>query len=284
MRLYRAEKIASHILFGTYFTQTLTNTETRAFLDRILTNPAVRARFGTLNPTLTLPTKGPSTAWADLTNNEIVLPADARNPIMIIHEVAHLLYADSTAHDARYAAIYRWLLGEILGADAQRILTGAFASMNIAWDDSAIPPIRRNATITTNPTSPLPGLTGAMVADAAEVLRTIAHAGLLGPPGDPRRANAWKIARLLTAHQDAYPPDHDPLPDTVEIPVKALTKTMTPEDVAALVMDAVRAAAAPDTRYGQAAARRVTDRANVRTPTTKQPGLPTYLRAAARRA
>lgn len=244
LKVYRAEKMAQHLLLGDYWTQKMTEIAVLELIEAAINHPSVVARWGDHPVTVSFPDKGAS-AWAERATGRIHLPPDTRNPLTVLHEVAHLLAPSKTEsdHGAGFVAIYRYLVRLILGDDTARVLDAAFVSLRVKADDNLIPPAKVPAGSTWRRGEDVPGVMPAQAADAAEVLRLAATAGVFGAAGDPLRQAAFTISRRLTSlaggeREDPKPPAR--IPETVTVPVASLLRANTRDDVAEIVLGAVR--------------------------------------------
>jgi len=242
LRVYRAEKMAQHLLLGDYWTQTLTELQVLELMEQVLGHPGVLARWGEHTATVTFPTRG-TTAWSERQTGRIHLPPGTRNPLTVVHEIAHLLAPERTEadHGPGFIAIYRYLVLQTLGEEAYRVIDAAFNACGVKTDDSQIPPVR--------PGYPhkrgegVPGLLPGQAGMASEIVRAAAHAGVFGEVGSELRAAAYNIARRMkTLDPDAGKERKGAarIPETVTVPVASLLRADTRDDVAELVLGAVR--------------------------------------------
>lgn len=250
-KVYRAEKMAQHLLLGDYWTQQMTELQVLDLIEEALTHHAVVARWGRHYVTVEFPQKGQS-GWAVRTHNRIHLPPVTRNPLTVLHEVAHILAtAKSEAdHGPGFVAIYRYLVALILGEEPGRILDASLHALGVKADDGQIPPVKHGTTMVKG--EPVPGLRPGQGAAAAEAVRLAASAGVFGEVGDPLRAAAHMIARRLKALEvsESGKPRKPParIPDNVTVPVSALLRANSRDDVAEIVLGAVRKSLDPPKR------------------------------------
>jgi hypothetical protein len=249
LRVYRAEKMAHHLLLGEYWTQSMTELQVLELMEQVLGHPGVLARWGEHTATVTFPTRG-TTAWSERPTGRIHLPPGTRNPLTVVHEIAHLLAPERAEadHGPGFIAIYRYLILQTLGEEAYRIIDAAFTALGVKSDDSQIPPVR--------PGYPhkrgegVPGLLPGQAAMAAEIVRAAAHAGVFGEAGVELRAAAYNIARRMKNLDPAPTKERKGparIPETVTVPVASLLRADTRDDVAELVLGAVRKSMDPKT-------------------------------------
>lgn len=241
-RVYRAEKIAEHLIYGEWSPTIFSEDECMDFINKVLTHPGVVSRWGqrTVNVKF-LPKR---TGWGEYLpeENTIVLSLTTRNAGTILHELSHMLQPNDEAHHGPgFVAIYRYLFTLFLGEEPGQILNAAFESFKVSSDDSRIPPLRPGYKYNRGDT--IPGLTTEQARQAANALRSAASAGMFGEVGSAQRREAYNIARKL---RGMNPPGATRLsqthriPETVTISVADLLNMDYRDDVAELVISAVR--------------------------------------------
>lgn len=243
LAVYRAEKMAQHLLLGNYWSQTLTEIQVLDLIDSATNHPSVAARWSPHAITVNFAQKG-TTAWAERATGRIHLPPGTRNPLTVLHEVAHLLPTTKTEadHGPGFVAIYRYVVRLVLGEDTANTLDACFTSLRVKADDALIPPAKVKAGSTWHRDSDIPGVTALDARDAAEIVRLAAQAGMFGGPGDDTRAAAFSIARRLKSHGDRAKDPKPParIPETVTVPVASLLRANSRDDVAEIVLGTVR--------------------------------------------
>jgi hypothetical protein len=144
-------------------------------------------------------------------------------------------------HSPKFVSIYRYLITLIMGEEQGQIFNAAFESFKVSSDDSAIPPLRGGYKYNRGDT--IPGLTTEQARQAAEAIRTAASAGMFGEAGNPQRKEAFNIARKLKGMNPSgstqLTQTHR-IPESVTISVADLLNTDYRDDVAELVISAVR--------------------------------------------
>jgi hypothetical protein len=241
-KVYLAEKMAQHLLLGNYWTQSLTDLQVLDLMEQALNHPGVQSRWGDRNVTVSFPKKG-DTGWAIRQTGQINLPPGTRNPLTVLHEIAHLLAPThkEAFHGPGFVAIYRYLVTLVLGEDPARILDATFTSLGVKSDDALLPAARAGKGHRKE--DGVPGLLPGQAEQAAEVLRMAAAAGLFGAAGEQTRTTAFGIARRLISLEKATPVTVKPaarIPDTVTVPVSSLLRANDRDDVAEIVLGAVR--------------------------------------------
>lgn len=101
--------------------------ECQAMVERVW--PAERGRYGRANvpaPELQRVHRGQRAAIAYATAHAISLPRWARNPWVLLHELAHLL-ADGDRHGPRFVGVLIGLAARWMGADVDELLAQAEA-------------------------------------------------------------------------------------------------------------------------------------------------------------
>jgi len=243
LAVYRAEKMAQHLLLGDYWTQTLTEIQVLDLIDSAINHPSVAARWSTHPITVNFAQKG-TTAWAERATGRIHLPPGTRNPLTVLHEVSHLLTTTQTEadHGPGFVAIYRYVVKIVLGEDTANMLDACFTSLRVKADDALIPPAKVKPGAAWHRDSDIPGVTALQARDAADIVRLAAQAGMFGAPGDETRTAAFSIARRLKSHGDRAKDPKPParIPETVTVPVAALLRANSRDDVAEIVLGTVR--------------------------------------------
>lgn len=241
-KVYYAEKMAQHLLLGTYWTRTLTDDEIIELVHNALDHPHVVARWGHKTARINFAKRG-SSAWAMRETGEIHLTPGTCNPFTVIHEVAHLLATSvqEAHHGPGFCSIYRYLIRNLISEDAGQYLDAAFGALGVATDDSRIPGVRRDASGLVSKYD-IPGIIAGQAGDAAQVLRTARNAGLFDDDPELRKAVNRITRRLDTVerHVPATRTAPPRLPDIVPINVGSLLHANTRDDVAEIALAAVR--------------------------------------------
>jgi hypothetical protein len=134
-----------------------------------------------------------------------MLPLFARNPWVMLHEMAHVLTPDEHAsHGPEFAGVVLFLVETVLGKDSGRALRAAYRDRRVRYSNAAIP------SPTVVPSLAALGahrraaakrpVRGSEAAEAARVLRRAVAQGLHGAAGTKQRAGALAAARALEAH------------------------------------------------------------------------------------
>ena len=135
----------------------------------------------------------------------ITLPAFARNPIVILHEIAHTVRPagpDVAAHGPEFCGIFLGLVRHFLGAETGRQLRQNMRTHRVRVRVAALPSARRQATPTAERRKaasaarslPLQPVERELL---VRLLRQAAASGALGPAGRKPRAQALAIARTI---------------------------------------------------------------------------------------
>lgn len=248
-KVYQAEKLAEYLLIGDYWTKTLTEDETLKLIDTVITHPSVRARWGSKRVSVEfLKSKRASNAYASRAQGIIQIPSRTLNPMWVIHEVAHLLATKKTeaAHGPGFAAIERYLFTHIISESAGQVLEAAYAALGVKTDDTQIPPIKYSNARKYK--YEIPGLVVGQAAGAASVLRSARDAGIFDDDMELRNA-ASRIARRLDNIEKHVPTTRramPPFPKSVVIDTGALLAARERDDVAEIVLAALRNAIDPE--------------------------------------
>lgn len=242
-RVYRAEKMVEYMLVNDYAKQTLTKEEVLALADKVLEHPDVRARWG--RKTIQFEFLEKTTrkyACATRSSGLIELPVKFANPLWVIHEIAHLLATKSEleGHGPGFAAIQRYLYLHIFGEEACRILDAGYAALGVKVDETQIPPIRFH--VPGRNKFEIPGLITGQAAAAAMVLRAARDSGLFDDDEDLAKA-ATRLARRFDSVEKRIPSTRvaaAPLPKTITLPTSAILQAEDRDDVAEIVLAAMR--------------------------------------------
>lgn len=246
-KVYQAEKMAQHLLLGNYWTQSMTELQVLDLMEQALNHPGVIARWGEHNATVSFPDKGTS-AWSVRSSGRIHLPPGTRNPLTVLHEIAHLFAParQDADHGPGFVSIYRYIVTLVLGEEAGRLLDAAFSSLGVRSDDSLIPPPRTRHGARAS--DGLPGLLPGQAEQAAEIVRLAAAAGVFGEPGHPTRTAAFSVARRLKSLEARTPAARRPparIPEHVTLRVASLLDADDRDDLAEVVLGEVRRSMAP---------------------------------------
>lgn len=133
-RLYNAERAT--FTWG----QTIPNDQLQHWAETNIFNKAwFRRRWG--NPTIQIRLgKGGGLARA---GGIITLGVGARNEWVVCHEIAHQLTASDPGHGPAFAAIYHYLIKQVIGAEQAKTLKANFRAKRVRTDSKAIPPATR---------------------------------------------------------------------------------------------------------------------------------------------
>lgn len=133
---------------------------------------------------------------------------NGRNPATVLHELAHQILDRDTpnghtyaAHGPEFAAVFLFLIGQVLGSDIAQKLRLAFAEQGVKYRSAVkvVPQPRYQVATKTDrtrqqaakPVSPSSRLA------AADVIRRLVKAGEFGKVGTKTRTHALAVARTL---------------------------------------------------------------------------------------
>lgn len=200
-RLYDAEFAVRS--FGTGAGRRLeTVPEVQAYVNAILGSRWFKARWGVRSIPV-LDGRGRRSACAE--GSRIKMPLWARNEMVTLHEVAHVLtpgkYAD---HGPEFAGVLLALIRQFMGPEAAASLRESFRGHRVKSNTAAVPSPRyrvesRTArekavrAVAARPPSPM------RASEAAEAIRKAARNGWFGPAGSKPRQHALATARALEA-------------------------------------------------------------------------------------
>jgi hypothetical protein len=246
LRNYRGLKLASWLVEGSYWVDTQTENQVMNLIERTLNNKDVDARWPHLNQIdVDFPQKG-VTAWAERKRGGkglISLPVGTRSPLIVLHEVAHLLptVRPEADHGPGFTAIHMMLV-ELMYPKALRALTAAYHATGMTYDFSQIPPATSDSTY-------IPITAGVPLRESVNNLRSLMTSGVLTKREHERIARVLKQLRAKSKKEDV--PPLMPIPTTIEIPTESLLKCLTSDDIAALAIGELRREMLPDLMKGK---------------------------------
>jgi len=199
-RLYDAEAWASYRHSGYHFRQVYDNTELQGVVDTWMRRGFIRSRWGQRKIYVSL---GRSGAHAK-GGNVIVLGAQTRNPWIMLHEIAHCLIDNEHSwHGPEFAGVYLFLVHNIIGDGASKVLREGYRKHRVRYNNNAIPKPDKTRVVTkaqeaaqkrrrmNRPVTPVEAR------QAAQIIRRAVNNGLYGPPGRKPRTHAQATARAL---------------------------------------------------------------------------------------
>lgn len=193
---------------GTTINQLGTNANTQAWVNEVINSRWFRSRWRI--SILVEPGRGASaTSW----HERITVGPKARNPWVVLHEVAHeIIWQDTkdgaslAAHGPEFAAIHLFLVGQVMGAQCAQQLRDAYAKHKVKYRSGlwAVPESRYHVTTKAEQRERAlmrrPPLTDRNANQAAEVIRQAVRVGAFGVAGSKRRTAALLVARTLAKH------------------------------------------------------------------------------------
>lgn len=234
-RNYYALKLACWLTQGSYWVNTLTTGQAFNLVERALNHPEVHARWPQLvEIDVLFPERAIAYASAERKRGGsglLKLPKGTLSPLIILHEVAHLLPTTKREadHGPGFTATHLMLV-ELLAPSALRPLLAAYHATGMKYDPSLIP-------APSAPSSYVPIVTGAPLHDSITHMRALLASGVL-TPAERRRTEAaiQKLKRKETVEYDPLLP----LPQNVQIKTADLLKCNSPEQIAAVVLGNLR--------------------------------------------
>jgi putative metallohydrolase (TIGR04338 family) len=109
--------------------------ECQNYVNRILDQQWFRARFGERQIVVDYGRNG-GTAYG---SRRITLGVWARQPIVILHEIAHCVAPYQVRHGAEFAGIYLFLVKQVYGADAAKALRDCYKEARVKTSNKALP-------------------------------------------------------------------------------------------------------------------------------------------------
>jgi hypothetical protein len=239
-RNYSGLKLACWLTQDSYWENTLTEGQTFNLIERTLNHPEVNARWPELTEIDVLfPTRG-TTAWAERKRNGkglLSLPKGTHSPLIILHEIAHLLPTTKreSDHGAGFTAIHMMLV-ELMSPKSLPALVAAYHATHTRYDASLIP-------APTTPSQYVPIASGAPLNMALGQLRSLLASGTL--TASERRKTEEALKRLKRKDKGEQPTLHS-LPLDVRVKTQDLLRCNTPEQIAKLVLNEIREELIPD--------------------------------------
>lgn len=180
--------------------RTIDNAELQGWVDKVMGMRAVQARWGRWDIEVTLKRGGRGLAHG---SGRISLPLFARNPTMILHEVAHCLTPSRYApHGPEYVGVWLFLL-KTVDRDLYDKARPLLKKHKVRYNNAAVPKPDPNRVVTKAQTAARKRAAAAKPvgrmqrADAADVIRRLAKQGHFGPSGSKPRRHALDTARAL---------------------------------------------------------------------------------------
>lgn len=228
-RNYMALKLAMWITGGSYWQGGLTERQVLWLVERAINHPEVVARWETRDVEIDMPKRG-SYAWAIRgAKDRLLLPEPSWSPLLVLHEVAHLLPATKreSAHGPGFVATHLMLI-ELLKPKMLDPMVAAYHATSTPYDVSRIPPGKSSY-------APLSSTFG--YAAARNWLSSAITSGQLG------RKEAEVVGRAVRAM--GPPPATAPLPPptlplSVSIPTETLLACNSDSDIAKAVLGQLR--------------------------------------------
>jgi len=226
-RNYRALKLALWLTERSYWQGGLTQRQTLNLITRTLNHREVRDRWGDIEVSVEFAERG-SAAWALRGRYpKLHFPHAACTPLIVLHEVAHLLKParrEQAPHGPGFTAIHLMLV-ELMKPALLTPMLAAYRATCTPWDATFIP-------AGTSTHIPLLG--------ALDITTTRRHLQALATSGALTKKEHARLRALLRdrGNRPAPPPLRD-LPAHVQIPTNALLACNSDRDIARLVLDVI---------------------------------------------
>lgn len=195
-RVYAAERAAAGV---DHWVQTIPNGELQGWVDNVLARRGVQARWGRCDIDVVLKRGGSAYSWG----GRITLPKGARNPWVVLHEIAHELTRATRSHGPEFAGVYLYLVRTVIGDDAGKAILAAYREHRVRRNTKGIPKPRAERVVTKTRQAERARvarskpLTRDERASAARTIRRAVAAGTFGPAGRKPRTHALATARAL---------------------------------------------------------------------------------------
>jgi hypothetical protein len=239
-RNYRALKLAMWISGGSYWAGGLTERQTLNLVDRTINHPEVASRWEIRDIEVDIPKRG-SVAWAlPGAHPKLSIPQPACSPLIVLHEVAHLLKTTrrESHHGPGFTAIHLMLI-ELIKPVMLEPMMAAYHATRTPYDPSRIP---------------LGESTFVPIADAFEFAAArswLAAAMSSGGLSERERANLARTLKALGPAPGSPPLPPRQLPESVTIPTQALLSCNSDADIASAVLSELRRLVMPKEMRGK---------------------------------
>lgn len=178
----------------------MTWTEVEAFCAKINQSKWFRARWRT---SITPQLKRGGSAYG-YPGGRITLPLFARNPVTILHEVAHTVTSTGIVapHGPEFCGVFLALVRHFMGVEAAKRLRANMRTYRVKVDTRAVPAARfsvvsASAVAQQRAAYRSKKLSTAERQELVLLLRRAASSGVLGASGRKPRAHALEVARII---------------------------------------------------------------------------------------
>lgn len=181
--------------------------ETQAWVDAVTGARWFRSRWGERRIEVRFKAWGNATGYH---GGHVCLPPWARNDIVVLHEIAHVLTPSRYAsHGEEFCAHLVTLVDNHLGGEAGRRLRAAFKAHRVRYRNgfAAVPGAGSTRVVTSAEKAQRQKAAASRISreltsrerrqHAADVIRAAVAAGSFGPPGRKPRIHALETARRL---------------------------------------------------------------------------------------
>jgi putative metallohydrolase (TIGR04338 family) len=183
--------------------------ECQSYVDRVLDQHWFRARFGERKITVDYGRRG-GMAYG---SRKITLGVWARQPIVILHEIAHCVAPYDNRHGAEFAGIYLFLIKQVYGVEAAKALRACYKEARVKTSNKGLPkPVKVLTAKQRIAVSKKKSREAAQQRKIEEskpldftekrqlekLLKRAVAANQLGEPGSIKRRQALAIGRFLT--------------------------------------------------------------------------------------
>lgn len=183
--------------------RTIPNDQLQTYVDKAMGKRAVQSRWGKWDIEVTLKRGGRGLAHG---SGRISLPLFARNPTMILHEVAHCLTPGRYAsHGPEYVGVWLFLIKTVEGREMYDAARALIKKHKVRYNNAAVPAAgtrtveskaKQAAAKRAAASEPLEPY---LRVKTARLIRRAVAAGQLGPAGSKPRRHALDTARALEA-------------------------------------------------------------------------------------
>lgn len=241
-RNYSGLKLACWLSYGSYWEDTLRTLQVDNLVSRTLNHPEIDARWPKLQEIdVRFPVRG-TTAWAERKRGGkgiLSLPVGTRNPLIVLHEIAHLLNTTKPEpdHGPGFSAIHLMLV-ELMSPKDLPALIAAYQATHTKYDPSLIP----EPSISSNY---IPIVGGAPLQASLTYLRALVASGALTPAERTKTLEALKRMNTKEMKEMKETNTPRPLPVDIRIPTAALLRCNNSKQIASLVLNELKSEVMP---------------------------------------
>jgi hypothetical protein len=224
-RNYHALKLASWLTEKSYWQGGLTERQVMWLINRTLNHDEVQDRWGDIDVDVTFADTG-NVAWAlPGKTPQLFFPANAYTPLIILHEVAHLLKTAKREadHGPGFTATHLMLI-ELVKPQLLQPMLAAYEACCTPWDASRIPQGKSNY---------IPLVGSVQLTAARHQLQALLASGII------TEKERRQILTVIKNIQVTQPPALRSMPAEIRVRTENLLACNTDKDIAKLVLNSL---------------------------------------------